>query len=58
VQYVGADGDTTEYQFLDLKVNTPIPADRFVLKIPKGVDTKVIDLSGEGSSKAAAKPRP
>lgn len=58
VQYVGADGDVTEYQLLDLKLNVPIPADRFVLKIPKGVDTKVIDLSGEGNGKAAAKPRP
>jgi outer membrane lipoprotein carrier protein len=58
VQYVGADGDTTEYLFQDIKLNSPIPADRFVLRIPKGVDTKVIDLSGEGNGKAAAKPRP
>ena len=37
LQYVEADGDTTEYEFRDLKMNAPIPADRFVLKLPKGV---------------------
>jgi outer membrane lipoprotein-sorting protein len=44
MQYVEAGGDTTSYQFLDLKRNGPIPADRFVLKLPKEVQTRVIDL--------------
>ena len=47
MQYVEADGDTTDYEFRDLKKNAPIPADRFVLKLPKEVQTRTIDL-GEG----------
>jgi len=47
MRYVEADGDTTNYEFRDLKKNAPIPADRFVLKLPKEVQTRVIDL-GEG----------
>jgi outer membrane lipoprotein-sorting protein len=50
IRYVAADGDSTEYEFQDLKINAAIPQDRFVLKIPKGVETKVIDLSGEGGA--------
>jgi outer membrane lipoprotein-sorting protein len=52
MKYVEADGDTTEYEFRDLKKNAPIPADRFVLKLPKEVQTRVIDLGqGERSGK-------
>ncbi|HEX3126722.1 MAG TPA: outer membrane lipoprotein carrier protein LolA [Thermoanaerobaculia bacterium] len=51
MEYVEADGDTTEYQFLDLKRNTPIPPDRFVLKLPKEVQTRVIDLGEKGQAK-------
>jgi outer membrane lipoprotein-sorting protein len=52
MEYVEADGDTTSYEFLDLKRNTPIPADRFVLKLPKEVQTRVIDLGpGEKNAK-------
>lgn len=47
MRYVEADGDTTDYEFRDLKKNAPLPADRFVLKLPKEVQTRVIDL-GEG----------
>lgn len=50
LRYVEADGDVTEYRFLDMKRNTNIPADRFVLKLPKGVETKVIDLGQESGS--------
>ncbi|HYN22119.1 MAG TPA: outer membrane lipoprotein carrier protein LolA [Thermoanaerobaculia bacterium] len=49
MKYVEADGDTTEYEFRDLRKNTPIPADRFVLKLPKEVQTRVLDL-GEGKA--------
>lgn len=45
--YVEADGDKTSYEFRDLKKNSPIPPDRFVLKLPKDVQTRTIDL-GEG----------
>lgn len=47
MRYVEADGDTTSYEFLDLKKNAPIPADRFALTLPKDVQTRTIDL-GEG----------
>lgn len=44
LRYVEGNGDTTEYQFKDVKLNAPIPGDRFVLKIPQGVETRVLDL--------------
>lgn len=47
MSYVEADGDKTSYEFRDLKKNAPIPPDRFVLKLPKDVQTRTIDL-GEG----------
>lgn len=54
LRYQEADGDVTEYRFEDLKRNTRIPEERFVLKLPKGVEKRVIDLgrqekSGSGS---------
>ena len=51
LKYVEADGDTVEYQFSDMKRNAPIPADRFVLKLPPGVQNRVVDLAREGNSK-------
>lgn len=57
MEYVEADGDTTQYEFLDLKRNAPIPADRFVLKLPKEVQTRVIDL-GEKGGEREPKSRP
>ncbi len=51
LKYVEADGDTVEYQFSDMKRNAPIPADRFVLKLPPGVENRVVDLSREGGAK-------
>jgi hypothetical protein len=33
-----------------MKKNSPIPEDRFVLKIPKGVETRVIDLGQPAKS--------
>lgn len=51
LKYIEADGDTVEYQFSDVKRNTPIPADRFVLKLPPGVQNRVVDLAREGNSK-------
>ncbi len=49
--YVEADGDTMEYRFEDLKRNGRIPEDRYVLQIPKGVETRVVDLGRETQSK-------
>lgn len=50
LKYIEADGDTVEYQFSDMKRNAPIPSDRFVLKLPPDVQSRVVNL-GEGSSK-------
>ncbi|HZF09582.1 MAG TPA: outer membrane lipoprotein carrier protein LolA [Thermoanaerobaculia bacterium] len=55
LRYVEGDGDVTEYQFKDLKINAQIPADRFVLKIPQGVETRVIDLDQKADAKDKAK---
>jgi outer membrane lipoprotein carrier protein len=52
LKYIEADGDTTEYQFSDLKRNAAIPADRFTLTLPKGVQTRVIDLGQKDGAKA------
>lgn len=49
LKYIEADGDTVEYQFSDFKRNAPIPADRFVLKLPPGVETRVVDVGGAKS---------
>jgi outer membrane lipoprotein carrier protein len=50
LRYVEADGDLTEYKFSDMKKNQAITEDRFVLKIPKGVETRVIDLGQQSKS--------
>jgi len=49
VRYVEGDGDVTEYEFKDLRLNPQIPGDRFVLKLPAGVETRTIDLDREAS---------
>lgn len=51
LRYVEADGDTMEYRFEDLKRNGRIPEDRYVLQLPKGVETRVVDLGREPQSK-------
>ncbi|MGD2114314.1 MAG: outer membrane lipoprotein carrier protein LolA [Acidobacteriota bacterium] len=38
LRYVEPGGDVTEYRFSDLQVNADIPADRFELDLPAGVD--------------------
>jgi outer membrane lipoprotein-sorting protein len=50
LRYVEADGDTMEYRFENLKRNGGIPENRYVLQLPKGVETRVVDL-GESKSK-------
>lgn len=57
MRYIEADGDTTNYEFRDLKRNAPIPAERFVLKLPKEVQTRTIDL-GQGDNAGEPKSRP
>ena len=57
MKYVEADGDTTDYELSDLKKNPPIPAERFVLQLPKEVQTRTIDL-GEGNQGREPRSRP
>lgn len=47
LRHVDADGDTTEYHFTDFKRNASLPEDRFVLKLPKGVETRVLNVGGD-----------
>jgi outer membrane lipoprotein carrier protein len=54
LRYIEAGGDTVEYAFKDVKINSAIPNDRFVLKLPEGVETRVIDL--DRKSGASGKP--
>ncbi len=55
LRYVEGDGDVTEYEFQDIKVNAALPGDRFDLKLPRGVETRVLDL---GRDPKAAPGRP
>jgi outer membrane lipoprotein-sorting protein len=48
MRYVAGDGDVTEYEFHDLKVNARIPAGRFDLDLPAGVEVREIDLARKG----------
>ena len=44
VRYVESNGDTTEYRLENLKRNGTIPAERFVLDLPPGIEVKTLDL--------------
>lgn len=44
VRYVEGDGDITEYRFEKIRINTPLPSDRFELALPAGVEVRVLDL--------------
>jgi hypothetical protein len=46
VRYVEPNGDVTEYRLDNVRVNGPVPADRFALVLPEGVEVRVIDLEG------------
>lgn len=47
VSYTEADGDTTTYEFSQVKVNEPLPAHLFSLDLPPGV--RVVELKLRGS---------
>lgn len=53
VRYVEPSGDTTEYRLEHLRANDGIPAERFRLALPPGVEVREIDLGG-GRSRAGA----
>jgi len=42
--YEEPDGDRTQYDLSNIVVNQPIPADRFVVKLPPGVQVRQVDL--------------
>jgi len=44
LRYETAEGDVTEYQFEDLKVNSGIPSDRFHIDLPPGVEVREVSL--------------
>jgi outer membrane lipoprotein-sorting protein len=44
LRYEGADGDVTEYEFTGMKVNAEIPADRFRLELPAGVEVREVEI--------------
>jgi outer membrane lipoprotein-sorting protein len=50
--YEEADGDTTSYDFKDFQWNAPLPADRFALQLPPGVENRVVDLGGDAKAKS------
>jgi outer membrane lipoprotein carrier protein len=53
LQYQEADGDTTAYDFKDFQWNPPLPADRFALQLPPGVETRVVDLGKDSKSQSS-----
>jgi outer membrane lipoprotein carrier protein len=57
IEYQESDGDVTAYDFKDFQWNPPLPADRFALQLPPGVETRVIDASGANAASGPAKPQ-
>ncbi len=45
LRYVEADGDTTEYEFSEFRINGEISSDRFELDLPATVRVRTIDLN-------------
>jgi outer membrane lipoprotein carrier protein len=58
VRYAEPNGDVTEYRLENLRINQPIPADRFVLTLPKGVEIREIDLEGGRKGATGGTPEP
>jgi len=44
VRYVEPSGDVTEYQLDNVRVNRPIPDERFRLELPPGIEVRELDL--------------
>ena len=51
VRYVEPDGDFTEYELANLRLNTEIPTARFAFDLPSGVEVRVIDLERGAASR-------
>jgi outer membrane lipoprotein-sorting protein len=44
IEYVEGDGDTTRYEFTNVKINQPIEQSRFTLNLPDGVHVEQMNL--------------
>jgi outer membrane lipoprotein-sorting protein len=44
-EYVEGDGDTTRYEFTNLRINKPVAADRFALNLPSTVHVEQMKLN-------------
>lgn len=44
-EYVEGNGNSTRYEFSNIKVNAPVPASRFVLKLPANVKVEQMKLN-------------
>ena len=49
LSYTEPGGDVTDYRFSDLRINGVLPAGRFELELPRGVEVSVIELEGRPS---------
>ena len=49
LRYLEADGDSTDYVFVNLRLNPDLPAARFTLELPPDVTVRTIEL-GQGRS--------
>lgn len=47
LSYVEPNGDSTEYQFTDFRVNQPLPAAHFELELPPEVEVRVVTSTGQ-----------
>lgn len=44
IEYVEGDGDTTRYEFSNIRVNEPVPQNRFALSLPTSVKVEQMKL--------------
>lgn len=44
IEYVEGDGDTTRYEFTNIRVNEPVPQNRFALSLPTSVKVEQMKL--------------
>jgi outer membrane lipoprotein-sorting protein len=44
LRYVEPNGDTTEYRFLDMRINEGIARDRFDLVLPQDIEVRSVEL--------------
>ena len=44
-EYIEADGDLTRYEFKNIRLNAPVPAERFTLNLPSNVKVQQMKLN-------------